>query len=141
MKNLLKIVVAFGILTLASCKKEEQSYTKENGDQKELQLAVDNVNKMAPQEIGEGVRLDKAALEDHNRIHYYYTFIDDDVDSLTTEQIEEFKQMLKEESTHAVKVSEDMEGIKTNDVTLKYSYKDKNGKQLLDFEILPEEYK
>lgn len=134
MKNLSKISLASLALILSSCAKENQL-------EKELKEAAVTMNKMTPQTLGEGVRLDSVSVHDHSTLQYNYTLTDDVKEELKPDDIEAYKLAAKEEALKSIKTSPDMKNFRENDVTLKYVYYDKNGKSTTDFSVSPTDYK
>ena len=121
-------------LVLVSCKKEKTI-------DDELKEAAISMNKLAPQILNDGVRLDSVSALPNKVFKYNYTLTDDVKESVTPEEIETFKSQAKAGAIRVVKTSADMEEFRKNDVTLQYSYSDKNGKPTAEFTITPAEYK
>lgn len=134
MKNVMKLPLALIVLTLMSCSKEKTI-------DDELKEAAINMNKLAPQVLNEGIRLDSVSAEPAKVFKYNYTLVDDVKENVTAEEINAFKKEAKEGALNAVKTSPDMKEFRDHDVTLKYVYYDKNGKLTADFSIVPTEYK
>ncbi|MGD1319377.1 hypothetical protein [Chryseobacterium sp. 2R14A] len=134
MKNLSRISLAMVVLTLSSCKKEDIAG-------KELKEAAANMNKMTPQLLSEGVRLDSVSATENKTLKYCYTLTDDVKEDLKPEEINDYKSAAKEEALKSIKNSPDMKNFRDNNVTLKYVYYDKNGKPTTDFSVSPSEYK
>lgn len=134
MKNLSKISLAAAVLALSSCKKEDVI-------DKELKEAATNMNKMTPQLLSEGVRLDSVSATQNKTLQYSYTLTYDVKEELKTEEINEYKSAAKEEALKSIRNSPDMKNFRDNNVTLKYVYYDKNGKPTTDFSVSPSEYK
>lgn len=85
------------------------------------------MNKLTPQILNDGIRLDSVSTEPNKVFKYNYTLTDDVKENVTPEQIETFKKEAKEGALQAVKTSADLQEFRDNDVVLKYSYYDKNG--------------
>lgn len=133
MKNLLKLSLASSVLLLTSCSKEDQI-------DKELKEAAATMNKMTPQILGEGVRLDSVSAGENKTLQYTYTLTDDVKEDLKPEEIEDYKTAAKDEALKNIKNSPDMKNFRENKVTLKYVYYDKNGKPTTDFSVTPSDY-
>ena len=99
------------------------------------------MNKMTPQLLSEGVRLDSVSATQNKTLQYSYTLTDDVKEELKTEEINEYKSAAKEEALKSIRNSPDMKNFRDNNVTLKYVYYDKNGKPTTDFSVSPSEYK
>lgn len=134
MKNVICLSVLSVTLALSSCSKEKTI----DDDLKEVAV---NINKTTPQNLADGVRLDSVSAQPGKIFKYNYTLTDDVKESVTPEQIEAFKASAKEGALRVVKTSPDIKEFRDNDVTMVYTYYDKNGKPTTDFKITPEEYK
>ena len=133
MKNLLELTFASGILLLSSCSKEK---TVDD----ELKEAAATMNKMTPQVLGEGVRLDSVSAG-HLSLKYNYTLTEDVKEDVSSAEIDSFKLMAKNEAMKNLRTSEEMAELKGHKVKFKYSYYDKNGKLTADFSVTPVDYK
>ncbi|WP_445432239.1 hypothetical protein [Chryseobacterium indoltheticum] len=134
MKNLLMLSLAYIVLLLSSC-------TKEDHIDKELKEAAVTMNKMTPQILGEGVRLDSVSARENKTLQYNYTLTDDVKEELKPEEINGYKTAAKEEALKSIKNSPDMKNFRENNITLKYMYYDKNGKPTTNFSVSPSDYK
>lgn len=134
MKNLLMLTFASTVLILSSCSKEKTI-------DDELKEAAATMNKMTPQILGEGVRLDSVSAKMNRTLQYNYTLTDDVKEELKPEEISNYKSAAKEEALKSIKTSPDMKNFRENEVTLNYVYYDKNGKPTTDFSVAPSEYK
>lgn len=134
MKNVISLSVLCLTLALTSCSKEKTV----DDDLKEVAA---NINKTTPQNLADGVRLDSVSAQPGKIFKYNYTLTDDEKESVTPEQIETFKTSAKEGALRVIKTSPDIKEFRDNDVTMVYTYYDKNGKLTADFKITPAEYK
>jgi hypothetical protein len=132
MKNIVKISL-IPLVLLVSCKKEKTI-------DDELKEAAAGMNKMTPQILNDGIRLDSVSAG-NKMLKYNYTLTEDVKENVSEEEINNFKKEAKEGAINAIKTSADMKDFRDNDVTLKYSYYDKNGKATADFVVTPSEYK
>jgi hypothetical protein len=132
MKNVVKFSL-IPLMLLISCKKE-------NTINDELKEAAAGMNKMTPQILNDGIRLDSVSAGT-KMLKYNYTLTEDVKENVTEEEINNFKKEAKEGAINAIKTSADMKDFRDNDVTLKYSYYDKNGRPTADFTVTPAEYK
>lgn len=128
-----KILLLGVLLVFVSCKKDDFS--------KELQEAASNSNKLGPQMMSDGIRLDSVSASKDKVFKYNYTLTEDEKSNVSPELLEGFKKEAREEALKVIKTSEEMKTFRDNDVTLKYSYVDKNGQLLTEFEIKPADYK
>lgn len=134
MKNLIVVSLASFLLTIVSCSKKKTI-------DDELKEAAINMNKLTPQILNDGIRLDSVSSKPNKIFRYNYTLIQDVKENVTEEEINIFKKEAKEGALNAIKTSADMQEFRDNDVTLKYFYYDKNGKPTADFSITSAEYK
>ncbi len=134
MKKVLKLAFMAAVIPLTSCQKEKTI-------DDELKQAAADMNKLTPQILNDGIRLDSVSTEPDRVFKYNYTLTDDIKENVTPEQLEVFKKEAKDGALEAVKTSEDLREFRDRDVILRYSYYDKNGKLTADFRITPEEYK
>lgn len=134
MKNVISLSVLCLTLALTSC-------TKEKTVDDDLKEVAANINKTTPQNLADGVRLDSVSAQPGKIFKYNYTLTDDEKESVTPEQIEAFKASAKEGALRVIKTSPDIKEFRDNDVTMVYTYYDKNGKPTADFKITPAEYK
>ncbi len=134
MKNYLTISLTITTLLLSSCNKENKIET-------ELKEAAASMNKITPQLLSEGVRLDSVSVHNNTTLQYNYTLTDDSKDNLTPDEINDYKIAAKEEALKSIQNSPDMKNFRDKNVTLKYMYYDKNGKSTTDFSVTPSEYK
>lgn len=132
MKNLIVLSLS-SFLLLISCNKEKTI-------DDELKEAAVNMNKLTPQILNDGIRLDSVSAEPNKVFKYNYTLTQDVKENVTEEEINTFKKEAKEGAVNAIKTSADMKEFRDNDVTLKYSYYDKNGKPTADFSVTSSEY-
>lgn len=134
MKNVISLSLLCLTITLSSCNKEKTI----DDDLKEVAA---NINKTTPQNLADGVRLDSVSTQPGKIFRYNYTLTDDEKESVSPEQIETFKKTAKEGALQVIKTSPDIKEFRDNDVTMVYTYYDKNGKPTTDFKITPQEYK
>ncbi|WP_294245659.1 hypothetical protein [uncultured Chryseobacterium sp.] len=134
MKNVISLSLVCFTLALTSCKQE----SKIDDDLKEVAV---NINKTTPQMLADGVRLDSVSAQPGKIFSYNYTLTDDAKEGVSPEQIEVFKTSAKEGALRVIKTSPDIKQFRDNDVTMVYTYYDKDGKKTADFKITPEEYK
>ncbi|MDQ0592593.1 hypothetical protein QFZ37_000962 [Chryseobacterium ginsenosidimutans] len=133
MKNYV-VLSLFATLTLISCKKE-------NTVDDELKEVALSMNKMTPQILSDGIRLDSVSAQPNKTLKYNYTLTDDVKENVSPEEIENFKKEAKEGALKVIKVSPEIKEFRDRDVTMEYVYYDKNGKKTTDFKITPAEYK
>lgn len=133
MKNCIKFSLLSLVFVLASCKNEDPV-------DKELKDAAASMNKMTPQDLSDGIRLDSVSAG-HLSLRYNYTLTEDVKENVTAEDIRVFKEDAREAAKSSLKASEDMADLKGHKIKFDYIYYDKNGKKTADFSVLPEDYK
>lgn len=133
MKNAIKISLLSLVFLTASCKNEDPV-------DKELKDAALSMNKMTPQVLSDGIRLDSVSAG-HLSLKYNYTLTEDVKENVTAEEIKSFKDEAKEAAKKSLKSSADMADLKNNKIKFDYIYYDKNGKVTADFSVSPEDYK
>jgi hypothetical protein len=134
MKNVVKLSLFCIPLAFASCKKEDIVNS-------ELKEVAASMNKMTPQILSDGVRLDSVSAQANKTLRYNYTLTDDVKENVSPEEIEQFKKESKDGALKIVKTSPEIKEFRDRDVTMEYVYYDKNGKKTSDFKITPNEYK
>lgn len=134
MKNVLKLSLLCISFAFASC-------SKENTVDTELKEVAASMNKMTPQLLSDGVRLDSVSAQPNKTLRYNYTLTDDVKENVTPEEIQAFKTEAKEGALKIIKTSAEIKEFRDRNVTMEYIYYDKNGKQTADFKINPAEYK
>jgi len=133
MKNSIKISALSIALLMVSCKNEDPV-------DKELKDAAMSMNKMTPQLLTDGIRLDSVSAG-HLSLKYHYTLTEDIKENVTAEEIKVFKDEAKLEAEKSLKSSQEMADLKDKKIKFDYIYYDKNGKITTDFSVTPEEYK
>ncbi|KQT31134.1 hypothetical protein ASG22_19060 [Chryseobacterium sp. Leaf405] len=134
MKNVVKLSLFCIPLALASCKKEDIVNS-------ELKEVAASMNKMTPQILSDGVRLDSVSAQPGKTLRYNYTLTDDIKENVTPAEIESFKKESKAGALKVIKTSAEIKEFRDREVTMEYVYYDKNGKKTSDFKISPNEYK
>ncbi|HMI07783.1 MAG TPA: hypothetical protein VK528_09580 [Flavobacterium sp.] len=123
-------VVVFGIAFFGT----QYFFKKDIGA--ELQKVVTEMNKKCPLKVDADTQIDNTQFIAPKTIQYNYTILTIDKDSSAVDPAD-MKKMLQSQSQQSLDNSAEMELFRKNEVTLKYNYKDKNGKDLLDFAIQP----
>lgn len=133
MKNYV-VLSLLATLSLVSCKKE-------NVVDAELKAVAASMNKMTPQVLNDGIRLDSVSAQPNQTLKYNYTLTDDVHENVSAEDIEKFKKESKDGALKIIKASPEIKEFRDRNVTMEYVYYDKNGKKTTDFKITPAEYK
>ncbi|MDR2652119.1 MAG: zinc-ribbon domain-containing protein [Prevotellaceae bacterium] len=133
-KNKIAIVIAFFITSLIV----KLLFFNTPAINKELLRMSNEMNKMCPVMIDRDTRLDNTITMPNNVFQYNYTLINmnkDDIDTLA------LKNIAEPNIVNSLKNSPDMQYQRDHDVTLNYSYKDKNGFYLFMISISADRYK
>jgi len=133
MKNAVKISLLSLAFVFTSCKNEDPV-------DKELKDAAMSMNKMTPQVLSDGIRLDSVSAG-HLSLKYNYTLTEDVKENVSASEIDSFKLMAKQEAMNSLKSSQEMAELKDLKVKFEYIYYDKNGQKTADFSVSPEDYK
>jgi hypothetical protein len=94
------------------------------------------LNKKCPVMVDNITRLDSASIPNDTTFQYNYTLSISKEDSIYKQ--ESTKQLIKSNAQKNLDSNPDMKYLRDNFVSLKYSYKDRNDKQLFDFTIKSE---
>lgn len=88
--------------------------------------------------VDQDTRLDNTVALPDNAFQYNYTLV-----NLTKQDIDikDFENYMVPQITNNVKTNPDLQVFRDNKVTMKYSYKDKNGEYITQISVSPNEYK
>lgn len=104
---------------------------------KELLKVSKELNKTCPYAVDKDTRLDNT-LAIEKTLQYNYTLVNMTVDSMNVDNI---KAYVEKNAINNIKTNPDMKLYRDNNVTLAYSYKDKNGVFLFKIDVTPDKYK
>ncbi len=104
----------------------------------QLVTACSELNKNCPINVDAETRLDNAMALPDKKIQYNYTLINYLKDDLDLSAI---KETLKPDLVNGVKTRPDLELFRDKDVTMVFSYSDKNGSYLFNITVNPSDYK
>ena len=99
----------------------------------ELEKAVVKMNKGCPKVIDAETRLDRASTFD-NTLQYHYSWFNFSEGDPNLE-MEEVEKRIRNSAQENFDSNPGMKRLREKNVSLKYSYKDKTGKDLFDFTI------
>jgi hypothetical protein len=102
-----------------------------------LMKGVREINKICPQMVDKGTRIDNAQLVSENTIQINYTMLNWTKDAL---DIEMSKKLNQPNAISTVKKSSMIKFYRDNKVTVVYHYSDKNGVFLFETVVTPEMY-
>lgn len=120
------------ILLLASCS------AKDTVIKVLLDKTANELNKTCPMMVDSETRLDNATSLPGNVFQYNYTIVNYIKDSL---DVDALKANLEPGILNQIKTNPELKLFRDNDVTLAYSYADKNGVFLLKMTFAPKDYK
>lgn len=103
-----------------------------------LVKSADEINKTCPMMVDQYTRLDNANALPNNTFQYNYTLIENTVDEVNMDTVAKY---MKPGIIHNVKTNPDLKLFRDNNVTLVYSYRDKNGAFVMKYNITPDLYK
>ncbi|MGB0869450.1 MAG: hypothetical protein ACPGSD_07620 [Flavobacteriales bacterium] len=105
---------------------------------KVLMTTASELNKSLPLMVDRDTQLDNTIALPNNVFQYHYTLINSVIDKIEIKKMEEF---LEEQLLNNIKSNPDLKTFRDNNVTMNYSYKDKNGEFITKISITPDEYK
>ena len=109
----------------------ERQYSDEQMFELNMKIASE-INKTCPIILDKETRLDNTVAMPNNALQYNYTLINMEKETSDTTEL---KNYILPIVTNGIKTSPQMEFQRKNRTTLKYYYKDKNGKYLFHFVI------
>lgn len=102
-----------------------------------LMKTASELNKSLPMMVDSETQLDNTISLPDNTFQYNYTLINIDVDSIVAEELHE---ALEGRLANNIKNNPDMKAFRENEVTMCYSYSDKDGQFITKIIISPEDY-
>ena len=122
-------IVAFGIMfTLFSKESTEELLSK---------TAI-KINEDCPLKIDEYTRLDSTSLSAPKTLKYYYTLVQINKNQVNSDTI---KRYMSKQIVDQIKKESNLSGLKEREISFLYSYYDKNGNFIVEFNITPDMYK
>jgi len=104
---------------------------------KELKAVAEEMNKSCPMMIDKDTRLDNTIALKNNTLQYNYTLLHIEKGAKDV-NVEDIKKYIMSKSQENLNTNPEMDYYREKNTALKYYYKDKKGKYLLDFTITPE---
>ncbi|TXE10743.1 hypothetical protein ES711_02215 [Gelidibacter salicanalis] len=104
----------------------------------ELKEAAVQLNKQAPLQVDQFVRLDSAASKGTTNFMYYYTLIDIDKSEVNVDTINKY---IKPDLIENIKTHPDLKIYRDHNITMEYKYYDKNGEFATAISVTPDLYK
>ena len=105
---------------------------------KQLMKIASELNESCPIMVDSETRLDNTVALPNHVFQYHYTLMNNTADEIDPEV---FEKDLESRLINSIKESPDMKTFRDNDVTMNYSYSDKNGRFIAKISITPDEYK
>ncbi len=116
----------------------QQYFFKPPSFDKQMMNAASELNKTCPIMIDAETQLDNAVALPEKTFQYNYTLINRHKDSI---DIVRLKEYLKPVILNTIKTNPDLKSFRDNNITMAYSYKDKNSNHILKLTFTPEQYK
>ena len=104
---------------------------------KELMKVAGEMNKSCPVMVDSETRLDNTMALPENVLRYNYTLINMTSDMI---DVENLKSNLEPMILNQVKTNPDLKLFRDHRTTMSYSYKDKEGRFILQIDITPDKY-
>lgn len=133
-RNVLWIGMIIGGLVIAIL--IGQFITQKSIDERLIE-AANKVNKTCPVTTDSVIRLDNAVIQPERTLQYNLTLMTIQKNNPNLELI---KNKLETSLINNIKTDTEMKIFRENDVTLSYSYKDRNGEFAFDILITPDKY-
>lgn len=131
--SLMKRIGAFALIAIAISACNSESYYQG----KLIGMAM-IINKKCPQNVGAGVRMDSVTVSPHKTMEYHYTMLNIGIDDLDTTI---FRKTVDSSLIAEVKRMPELKEFREHDVTLVYTYNDKNHTKIVSIPIAPSQYK
>ncbi|MDJ1499458.1 hypothetical protein [Xanthocytophaga agilis] len=115
-----------------------QYFFRAPGLDKQLLNAASEINKTCPVMIDQETRLDNTFSTSKSDFRYNYTLVNRSKEEIDVAALENY---IKPPLIKNIRTNPEMSLFRNNEITLTYTYKDKNGTFVLSLPIKPEEYK
>lgn len=115
----------------------QQLFFKTPGFDEKLMQTASEINKNCPFMVDSETRLDNAIAMPDNCFEYNYTLVNLDRDSIDAKA---FARYMTPVLANHIKTNPDMKAFRDHQLTLNYTYKDKNGVFITKITITPEMY-
>lgn len=125
---ILSLMLLLGGVSMVSC----------GGVDSKLKTVVEEFNKTTPMDVGPGIRIEKMEIPSSKTIKCIATFTTMTKDQINVEQIE---PMLKPAMISALKSDPNFKVFVDNKVSVIYVFNDKNGDNIFEINLKPEDYK
>ncbi|WP_185155718.1 hypothetical protein [Dysgonomonas sp. 521] len=126
-RNLLYLLLFIGLISFTHCTGSIES---------RLQTIAKETNKDCPKILDNWTRLDSCVAVGGSDFEYHLTIMQIVIADTTN-----FKTQLKPQLVQVLKTMPDLKIFRDNDITVKYTYNDADGKYIFSEVIAPQEYK
>ena len=130
--QLFLLTVLLGVFTLSSCADKSSSVDKY------LEETAKTINASCPMMLDREIRMDSVTTPVQRSFKYNYTLVNLDRDSV---DVEVLKTSLDPVIASEIRDNMGLKYLRDNDVTVTYSYNDKNRKHLFDLTYNAGDYK
>lgn len=103
-----------------------------------LSQAAEMINTQAPILVSDEVRIDSARALPGKKIIFYYNLQTVDKEGI---EVDELTAAIKPQVLEMVQDNPMMSVFRKQDITIIFNYTDKNGEEILNYEVTPEMYK
>ena len=103
-----------------------------------LLQAANEINKTLPRTVDSETVLNSVTAMPGKQFYYQYTLINFDKEDIN---VQYFEETMSPNILNGIKTSSLMQNFRDNEVTMVYSYMDKNGKEIMTLKFGPEDYK
>lgn len=134
MKNLTKTTLSIIAVMLLSLAFVQCKDAKNAAVTKFLEVTAEQLNKQAPIQMGNGLTMEKASVEENKTLKYNILVADEMTGLINVTDG-------KDAAINLIKGLPEFEQIKAFEVTIVYSYYDSSKKVLGEIKITPEDYK
>lgn len=115
-------------------------YKEKQAEVKRMDLVegVSHINRQCPVMVDYATRLDNVKVEGDNEIHYNYTLVNLDKESMDMDAL---KEQMKASLLSVIQTNIEMKPFRDMEVIFSHNYKEQDGKELFSIVITPQEYK
>ena len=135
-KNIIGIIAGTAVAAIVGILIQNYFSEPVSFDQAMMQAASE-LNKSCPMMVDSETQLDNANALPDNKFQYNYTLVNYSIEELDLEQV---KASIEPGIITNVRTNPDLKAYRDNNVTMVYSYKDKNQEHLFKIEVTPELY-
>ena len=112
-------------------------YFKPLFEKKLLVLNAKEYNKKCPVTYSDGVRVDSVTVQSDSKFEYHSTLINVEKENFN---LDSFINVTEKRIVGDLKKDSSVQPMRDNNITLGYTYRDRNGKLLYEISVTPEMY-